>query len=260
MVAALIKFVQGGNVGTAGVALLGVVGTPVVVSNADDTGVDRWVYTVIDAPPSSALTAGLKQDGATPTWTWTPDTTDCVEVRLDVFSAGNVLTATHSLCFGVLRTSGRIIPAFTAVASALNFLGATRGWAKIMEAWLNFLDGLSGGGGGGTPPIEFSVGTSTASSATSIPAGSVVSGLKVRVDTAYNTGATLAVGQAGSASLLLAASSIDLHNVPFVPFVYDVSPTTLAAWGGSPHPVLATVAGASSGACTVWVSYSTPAP
>jgi hypothetical protein len=265
VVAALIKFVQGANVGVAGQALLGVVGTPVVVSNASDTNVARWRYTVIDAPPSSALTPGTVQDGTTPTWTWTPDTTDMVEVQLDVFDGTGLLTARDSRCFGVNRASGRIIPAFTAVAAAVNFLGQLRGWAVIMEAWLNFLDGLvSGGSPNARIDIEIPVTTATVSSAGSITSTRRVSGLKVRVDTPYSAG-TIGIGHAGAPSLLLAPTgttpsgtmAIDIVNCP-AGYIYDLSPTTYLPFGAT-DPVLVTMAGAVGGVLVVLVTYSSPA-
>jgi hypothetical protein len=51
-----------------------------------------------------------------------------------------------------LRVSGRFIPPFIGNAPELNFAGQTRGWAKYMEQWLIYLDGLTGNGwieGGG---------------------------------------------------------------------------------------------------------------
>ena len=266
MVAALIKFVQGANIGVAGQALEGVIGTPVVVSNADNTNVARWVFTVIDAPPTSALTPGVVQDGTTTTWTWTPDTTDCVEVQLDVFDSTGKLTARDSRCFGVVRASGRIIPAFTATAAALNFLGQLRGWAVIMEAWLNYLDSLVSGGATNTvQDIEVVVALVTKSSTRTIPGTTGrARGLKVRVDTPYNAGTTIAIGHASNHSLLLpaagtnaaGATAIDIVNCP-AGYIFDLDPTTYVTWP-STGPVLVTMAGATSGALSVLTAYSSP--
>ena len=262
-VAALIQFVQGANVGVPGQALYGVTGTPVVVSNDDDANVAKWVFTVIDAPPSSALGPGVVQSGATPTWTWVPDTTDMVEIRLDVFDVSGEQTATHSLCFGVNRASGRIIPAFTAVAAALTFLGQRRGWAVIMEAWLNYLDSLTGGGGGGgtDTTIKFVVSHTTTSSASSVPAGAVFKGGKVRVDTPFDAG-TLKLDQASGPILLPATGAGPPPAIDVVSCaagtVYDLDPDDFVALVNA--PVRATVVGATLGSLTVLISYAVPVP
>jgi hypothetical protein len=141
MVTAAIKFTQGVTVGTPGVALFGSSGTSVNVANGDDTDVVRWTFTVLDVPPGSSVPTGNVQDGTTPSWNFTPDHTDDFLLQLDVYDAGGA-KSTSVLSFGVLRTSGRFIPAFSAKASALNFAGNARGWAPYMEAWLDYLDGI----------------------------------------------------------------------------------------------------------------------
>lgn len=267
MVAALIHFTQGANVGAPGEALYGVVGQPTVVGNSDDTDVARWRYTVIDAPPSSALTPGVVQDGTNPTWTWVPDTTDMVEIRLDVFNAGGTQTATDFRCFGVKRASGRIIPAFTAVANALNFLGQLRGWASIMEPWLQFLDTLTGGGGGGSgndTTVVFTVNHATTSSTTTVPGGGAVfKGGKVRVVTPFDAG-TVALGQSGTPNSILPPTgggppipSIDVVHCA-AGTVYDLDPDDFIALTN--FPFLATVAGASSGQLVIMATYAVPLP
>lgn len=269
MVAALIKFAQGANVGVAGQALYGVVGQPVVVSNADNTGVDHAVFTVIDAPPSSALTPGIVQSGTTLTWTWTPDTTDMVEVQLQVFDVTGQLTATARSCFGVQRASGRIIPAFTAVAQALNFAGALRGWASIMEFWLDYLDSLTSGGSpnAGIDILVPNVTNASKSSTQTITPTQIVKECKLRVDTPFTAGATVAVGNTTNPSLLCPATgtnaggtdAVDIVNCP-AGFIFDLSPSTFTAWGGSvPSAVLVTLSAGAVGSLSVLVTYTTPA-
>jgi len=141
-VAALLKFQQGITIGTAGVALYGSSGVPVTASNNDDTNVAVWTYSVVDAPPGSAITPGVKQTGATPTWTFTPDHTDTFLVQLDV-TGHDGTTATHQLAFGVKRANGRIVPPFQGVPSSINFGSRTRGWSADMEAWLNYVDSIA---------------------------------------------------------------------------------------------------------------------
>jgi hypothetical protein len=142
-VAALIKFVQGLNVGTAGVALIGELGTNVTASNAVDNDVTRWKWTCIDAPDDSAMSPGVLSDGAASTYTFAADARGGFHIELEVFPASGA-SKTHRLTFQVPELSGRLVPAFDAEATELNFSGTTRGWRKIMDAWLRHLDGQAG--------------------------------------------------------------------------------------------------------------------
>ena len=74
-VSCLVKFVQGATIGTPGVALIGVAGTAVTVSNggtnpSPDPG--TWTFTVLGVPSASAVPTGVVQSGSTQTWTFTP--------------------------------------------------------------------------------------------------------------------------------------------------------------------------------------------
>ncbi len=96
------------------------------------------------------------------------------------------------------------------------------------------------------------------SSSTSIPAGSVV--VRAMIDmqstdlttpVAFSGGATVAIGQTGTSSLLIADGDFD---VTVSGNVYDALDPV--AWGGSALPVLVTVAGSpAAGAATVVVEY-----
>jgi Pectate lyase superfamily protein len=138
----LIAFAQvGQGPYVAGQAAVGVDGSLVTVSNAINVGVTRWDFTVVDAPPASAITPGLKQSGGSPTWTFTPDVPDEFVIQLDVYDA---LTnkATDVRVFAVNRAGGRRIPGFKATAGSNNFAGQTRGWAPEMERWVGHLDAV----------------------------------------------------------------------------------------------------------------------
>lgn len=142
---AKIKFVQGATIGTAGVSLVGALTTPVDVSNGDDTGVVRWIWRMIDAPPGSAVAIGLVSDGPTSTFQFVPDVRGGYAVELTIFDASGT-QRTDVRVFQVVEESGRLIPPFSADAPALNFLGQTRGWAPYMEAYLEFVDLFSTSG------------------------------------------------------------------------------------------------------------------
>lgn len=146
-VASTVKFVQGLNVGTPGVALFGVLATPVVVSNGDNTGVVRWKFEVLDVPPGSAVPMGVVQDGALSTYGFAPDVRGGYLVRLTVFSTGNAEQSVDTRCFGVKEVSTRFIPPFMPIDVRgdlpLNFLGQLRGWAKYLSEWLYFIDALA---------------------------------------------------------------------------------------------------------------------
>lgn len=242
MVAAAIKFTQGATVGLAGQALFGVQTTTVNVTNGNDTNVVNWTFGVVDVPPASSIPVGIAQSGGSNSWTFAPDSTDSFLISLTVEdSLGN--TATDIRSFTVKRGSGRWIPPFSATAAMLNFAGATRGWATSMEAWLDYLDGLSVGGA--SPPILLAVGLTTATSANNVAANATVSGGKVRVITPYSAGATLALGHTSATSLIMAANDVDLVNC-IAGTIYDISPGLMQAWGGTALPLIATVGGSPS--------------
>jgi hypothetical protein len=139
---AQLKFVQGGNVGAAATSLIGATGASVTASNGgDDTQNKTWTYTMIDVPLGSAVPTGVVQSGAAPTFSWTPDVTGGYYLQLGTVGNDNS-QALDARSFGVVRPSGRYIPAFMSPAAGNNFAGQLRGWAKYLEVWLIYLDGL----------------------------------------------------------------------------------------------------------------------
>ncbi len=124
-------------------------------------------------------------------------------------------------------------------------------WDTSSVAWVN------AGGSSTTGQIrEIRMAITNAasqSSASSIPANAVVSEAQLDVTTPYSGGATITVGQTGSASLLMATTD-DLATVAGL---YAVPQDT--AWGASALAVLVTVAGApAAGAGFCVVKYSVP--
>ena len=145
MAVALVKFVQGATIGTAGVALIGVDGTSVTVSNgASNAGILTWTFTVIAVPSNSSVPLGVAQTGATSTWAFTPDVAGCFIIALTT-TDGSGGTASDVRAFGVLTTAGLLIPAFTGDNNSLNFGGQPTGWDVYMEAWLRQLETLLDG-------------------------------------------------------------------------------------------------------------------
>jgi hypothetical protein len=137
---ASVQFVQGITTYNPGQAARGVSGTAVTVQNgASNSGVVRWQFTVLDVPPGSSIPIGVAQNGATPTWSFTPDIANCYSIRLDVYdSLGN--NQFDIRAFGVPMPSGHIIPPFGALASTVNFAGQTRGWSPAMEEFVGPLE------------------------------------------------------------------------------------------------------------------------
>lgn len=168
-IAAAIAFKQGVTVGAPGFALIGTTGTPVTVSNGDNTNVEGWTFEVIDAPPASAVPRGVVQDGTLPTYAFTPDASGGYEVHLVVTDQfGNF--AEDFRVFQVAEPSGRYIAPFKATDQALNFTippassPNTRGWAPLMEAYLRAFDAGGGGGGGGLMQVDEFVATAAQTS------------------------------------------------------------------------------------------------
>jgi len=149
-VSASIKFVQALNVGVPGVALLGVLATPVVATNGNDSEVVSWTWSWIDTPAGSLIPRGLIADGVVPSITFAPDARGGYLLELVTKDlAGN--QARDLRTFQVAEASGYLIPPFVATDRSFNILGQTRGWAKALEELLRYL--ISGVGGGGSVAI-----------------------------------------------------------------------------------------------------------
>lgn len=117
----------------------------------------------------------------------------------------------------------------------------------------NYTD--SGAQGGAIREVRYAIGTGASQpSATTIPANVQIVYSEVEVTTPYSAGATIAVGQTGSTSLLQGTTDDNPQSAAR----YAVDQDT--AWGATPRTVLATIGGApAAGAGFVIVRYATPA-
>lgn len=141
MPVAKIQFVQpgGGGTGVVGQALIGSVALPVTVNNAVDPSVALSTFEVISVPTGSAIPLGIAQDGATPSWVFTPDLRGGYEIHLTTKdNVGN--QADDYRVFQVAETSGRIIPPFSADDGSFNFGGQVLGWSPYVNAYLKAVD------------------------------------------------------------------------------------------------------------------------
>ena len=136
-VSAAIKFVQGANVGTAGIALFADLaqGSAVTASNGDNSQVVRWTWTMLGAPGGSSVPVGLMSDGSFPTASFNWDVAGGYHLEL-ITTDINGNQAKDRRVFGVLEASGLFIPPFDAEAPALNFAGQPFGWHPSMEGHL----------------------------------------------------------------------------------------------------------------------------
>jgi len=158
-----IKFTQGVTVGTPNVALMGVLTTSVTAQANTADGSKRWVFSWIDAPPTSAITRAqaVQDSGSVSALTFSPDVAGCYCLQLDSYDA-NGARATVYLCFGVLNAHGRL-PSFPAMVpfagfpeitayQCMNFSGGTRGYAPYVEAYNAAVD--AGGAGGNALQLQ----------------------------------------------------------------------------------------------------------
>lgn len=147
-IAAALKFTQATIVGDAGFAFVGVAGQTVTCANGDNTLVTRWVFTILDVPPGSVITLGVKSDGPSNTFTFTPDVIGSYRVQVDVYSPFNLFHATDIRAFIVPNSRGWMYPAFRDTAAEYNFkdaehpAGNTRGWTTALEKILKDLESL----------------------------------------------------------------------------------------------------------------------
>jgi hypothetical protein len=160
-VAAAIKFTQGATTDLPGIAVIGITGASVVVSNGNNANVGTWAFEIFDVPPTSAVAPVsppppavpvFAQQGPTPTFAFTPDRTGGYCIHLRVVSVDGTAQADDFRVFQVAEASGRIIPPYRATDQMLNFrIGGVinlRGWAPFQEAYDRFVDTLAGGGSG----------------------------------------------------------------------------------------------------------------
>lgn len=147
-ITAAIKFTQGATVGDAGYALVGVAGAAVTVANGNNATVVRWVFTILDVPPGSAVPVGVLSDGPFSTISFTPDAAGSYRIQLDVYTVLNLLHSVDVKAFIVPNSRGWMYPAFRETASEYNFksvaypLGNPRGWTTALEKILKDLEGL----------------------------------------------------------------------------------------------------------------------
>lgn len=148
-VACSIKFTQSSSSAGTGIAMFGTTGSPVTVQNGLTTpAIVRNQFILVDAPPTSSLFAlkgTVVQDGAAPTYTFTPDVQYGYEIQQNCFDAlGN--EASDSRVFGIQDSNGLFVPPYTGDNLSLNFVISSavnvRGWAPFMEQWLAFVTGL----------------------------------------------------------------------------------------------------------------------
>jgi len=149
-VVALIQLTQGGNVGTAGQALIGTTGTSVSVANNDNTNVASWKIDLVYVPQGSALSTGTlaSANSNTPSASFTPDVTGSYRLVLTVWdTSGQTGTFNTDIRnFGVKETGGRgflkppaqiyplgLPPTGTGLPTAkpdeMNFGGQPNGWS-----------------------------------------------------------------------------------------------------------------------------------
>lgn len=178
--AALIKFKQGATVGNPGQAFKGVTGTSVVLENSDNTGVASWQIDLLYADERSTLVAAdavvFSNNGATPSYTFTPDGRGSYRLQLKVWSVPNRAGVPDDIdirVFAAPEVHGMVVPPAQlwpvplpapesgqvgAKPNELNFGGQAFGWAGdgnndgLMNDLVRRVDGfadITGGGGGG---------------------------------------------------------------------------------------------------------------
>lgn len=97
---ALIKFVQGLNIGLNGQVLVGVAGTSVAISNVSNTDVASWKIDLVYVPPGSAVPVALplafNNASSTPAANFTPDVTGSYRIVLTVYESINLTGNSNS--------------------------------------------------------------------------------------------------------------------------------------------------------------------
>jgi hypothetical protein len=152
----------------------------------------------------------------------------------------------------VLAAASRAIITNAAFSGGTITLAATSEYYWTGAAWA--LIGPQTATSGVVRTIRFAItNAASQSSASQIPANAFVREAWLEVTTPYSAGGTIAIGQTGTASLLMATGD----NVPQTAGTYQLMQDT--AWGASALAVLVTVGGSpAAGAGVVLVSYVVP--
>jgi hypothetical protein len=152
---AQIRISQGATDYPAGEAAVGLLTTPVFFISADNTGIAKFEWEVLDRPVGSSVQTGLVAVGATSQVSVIPDLVGAYLVELRVFDSAGRMKRDRT-AFVVPETVGAgalIIPPWLGDDANLNFGGQTKGWATLMRAWLKYVTTISGGGGGSSNPV-----------------------------------------------------------------------------------------------------------
>ncbi len=114
------------------------------------------------------------------------------------------------------------------------------------------------GSSGAIVEIRYIVGTgATQDSVSSVPANARIIATQFIPTTPYTAGGTVAIGRAGSTSLLQATTDNDPQDTTASTYNVNLD----AAWGGAALPVRTTIGGApAAGAGVVIVRYAVPQP
>lgn len=114
---ALLKFTQNSGTAGNGIAMIGVVGSVVTVSNSVNTDVASWQIDLVYTDPSSSIPAAtpyaFNDNNGVPTATFTPDVTRSFRWQLKVWSVPNRAGPPSSVdirVFTVREPNGLIVP------------------------------------------------------------------------------------------------------------------------------------------------------
>lgn len=153
---ALIKFVQGANVGTAGIVLVGVGGVQVDVSNGNNAGIASWEIDLVDTPPGSSVARAIhlatNNNGSTPAANFTPDVRGCYRVATRVWGLPNKVgvPSVDIRNFIIPGKRGLILPPYQKDPDPLPTLASAEPGAKPNEMNVGGSEkGWEGGGGDG---------------------------------------------------------------------------------------------------------------
>lgn len=121
-------------------------GTPVTLTNADDTGVAGWDWVIVYKPPTSTATIS---DALTSSATITPDVPGSYLIRLRTWADAS-RTILDGVALGI--TFIRFVSAPTWRIPAVQEtteVDATEGWGNELNDILEYIQANIGGGGGG---------------------------------------------------------------------------------------------------------------
>ena len=234
-----LKFSQGVVNEDPGVAIIATGGTPVTIAVDTPTAYNNFVFSLLDAPPGSALTPGVLSAGAASTIQITPDASipETLPIRVVATNTNTGLVSSDTRDIIVPSARSWIYPGFGDAVATMNYKVATvpqiLGWKRPLDFILRDLETIfTGATLNGTIISDGSFSNPTFTGIVNNNASNTIMGGNAKSKPASFTGNIATSTASASTANLQAAAVGELYAVDVLVAVNRGSPAagTVAAW------------------------------